>query len=85
MKRLAVIALVMGMAAYGNVWMNPSTAKNYLERRGYTEVQTLGSEAMKCGQNGPGAVGFSAKDPKGVKVTGAVCENYGGGFVVITD
>ena len=83
-----LVCLIMAaivLIACGDVWMSSDHATLYLVNHGYTEVQTTGSRAFFCGHNGPGAVGFKAKNKDGRQVTGAVCENSGGGIMVMED
>lgn len=81
---LCLIMLAIVLIACGTFWMSPDHAKAYLDSHGYTKIEMTGHRDMLCGHNGPGAVGFSA-EKDGKKVNGAVCENFGGGIVVVEE
>ena len=81
---VCLLGLTVILSSCGAMWLNPHNAEDYLLNHGYTDVVTSGHRDMLCGHNGPGAVGFTAKKD-GRKVSGAVCENFGGGFMIVEE
>lgn len=82
---LCLAALLVMFGCAGDSFLSPARAKDFLQHQGYTDVETTGPRDAFCGQNGPGAVGFKAKNPNGIVVTGAVCEGFNSGKVILLD
>ncbi len=65
--RLAFIALVLLGCT------DESATVRTLQSAGFTEIRTTGWSAFACGQDDTFATGFTAKNPAGQTVSGAVC------------
>lgn len=80
-----LLALSLLVGCLGDSFLSPANAKAFLQRQGYTNIETTGDRTTFCGEMGPGAVGFRATNPNGIRVSGAVCEGFNSGKVVVLD
>lgn len=71
MKRFLLIAplLLAGCT-------DPTTAQKALDDLSFTEIQMTGWRVLTCGEGYFYHTGYSAKNPSGKVVTGAVCSGF---------
>jgi hypothetical protein len=50
-----------------------SSTRKTLQNAGYTDIQTTGYSMFSCSDSDTFSTGFTAKNPKGVRVSGVVC------------
>lgn len=73
MKRIllaAIVALVLTSCS------DPATAIKALEAMGFTDIQTHGYAPFMCGKDDTFATKFTARNPQGRSVSGAVCNGW---------
>ena len=72
MKKIAVALLALLLAAC----TDPTAARKALDNLGFSDVEITGYRFFTCGDDYTYHTGFSAKNPKGNLVTGAVCSGW---------
>lgn len=72
--RKIILGLVLAVLLTG-CSDNPG-AKRLLENQGYKNVQTDGHAWFNCSKDDSVATKFTATNPNGVKVSGAVCRGF---------
>lgn len=78
MMRRFVLCIALALAACDD----PSTAKRALEDAGFTDIHLNGWSAWWCGKDDMYTTTFTAKNPRGQTVSGAVCSGLTKGATV---
>lgn len=70
MKKIILLALLISGCSSTN------DATKALKAQGFTDIQTNGRAFFACSEDDTFATKFTAKNPKGEIVTGAVCSGW---------
>lgn len=82
MKRLAILALAgLTLAACSD----PKAAMKALDDAGFTDITVGGYAAWSCGKDDSYATKFTATNPRGKRVSGAVCSGWTKGSTIRFD
>lgn len=79
-----IIVLVLVVPSLGGC-SKPNETKTFLEKQGYTEIETGGYRWFSCGRDYQYRTEFKAKNTNGQIITGCVCEGIFAGKVIKFD
>lgn len=85
MKSFLLALVLFALVGCSNQLMSPDHARDFLQKQGFTHINVGESASWECGNNGPGGVKFNALNSNHIYVSGAVCEGFNSGIVIVYD